>query len=429
MLLIYSDSVTPRTEYIFELVFKHEFGLQFTSTTDINIFHSHKDEKICYSAQQQDNCIYIKPSSLLFETSIYELDVQVASKRGIPVLFSNESGSGFDIFAAIFYMVTRYEEYLFFTADKHGRYQASETVAYKNNFLQKPVVNIWLQIFKEQLLEKYPQMVFKQNAYKAIVTYDIDIAYAYKGRGLFRTIGATAKDVLTLKLKKLFGRFKTLATNKDPWDVYEYLEITIKQKKLNSIFFFLLGNYSSHDKNIKHSHSLMVKLVNKISSFSDIGIHPSYKSSLYPKKITLEKKRLEKISGKPINKSRQHYLNFKLPDTYNELIKAGISEDYSMGFADSAGFRAGICTPFYFYDLQNEKATSLKIFPVTCMEGTFLYYLKMTPKDSLPIIENLIKEVKIVQGTFISIWHNNTVSDQKEFKGWKWLHNEMLGKI
>ena len=173
----------------------------------------------------------------------------------------------------------------------------------------------------------------------------------------------------------------------------------------------------------------MKALVKKISSFSDIGIHPSYKSSVIPEKILIEKSRLEKISNKPITKSRQHYLRFNLPGTYNQLLAAGITEDYSMCFAGMPGFRAGICSPFYFYDLKIEKATELKIFPVTFMEGTFLYYLKLHPKESLDIIFSLINEVYKVNGTFISIWHNDTVSDEGIYKGWKWVHNEMIRKI
>ena len=138
---------------------------------------------------------------------------------------------------------------------------------------------------------------------------------------------------------------------------------------------------------------------------------------------------MKKLSNKKITKSRQHYLRFTLPDTYNHLAAAGIKDDYSMCFADLPGFRAGTCTPFYFYDLKNEKQTTLKIFPATFMDGTFLYYLKSQPAESLQIIDDLINEVKKVEGTFISIWHNNTVSDDDEFKEWKRVHDEMVKRI
>ena len=146
-------------------------------------------------------------------------------------------------------------------------------------------------------------------------------------------------------------------------------------------------------------------------------------------KETEKQKNVVEEKNKQITKSRQHYLKFKLPDTYNQLAAAGIMQDYSMGFAETPGFRAGTCKPFYFYDLRNERSTLFKVFPITCMEASFLYYSKRKPAESLDIILALINEVKKVDGTFISIWHNNTVSDDGIFKEWKWVHNEMIKRV
>ena len=172
----------------------------------------------------------------------------------------------------------------------------------------------------------------------------------------------------------------------------------------------------------------MKYLVKKIMAFSGIGIHPSFNSSSLPGKIIIEKERLEEMSGKKIIKSRQHFLKFNLPDTYHSLLAAGITEDYSMGFPTMPGFRAGTCKPFYFYDLKNEKATGLKIFPVTMMEGSFMNS-KTGLDESLQQIFNLIKEVKKVQGTFISIWHNHTVSETTEYSNWRKIHDQMIRAI
>lgn len=430
MLLIYLPAITKRSEYVFEMIFKNELGLGYAATTDSNKFETHQQEKINYSSSRFGKEIFIRCSSLLFDQSIKKINVSIGSINDVPVLFADDKCDiGFDIFAAVFYMVSRYEEYIPFTTDEHGRFKAQDSIAYQNNFLQLPVVNIWINHFKNILQQKFPSLQFNSSSFKAILTYDIDIAYAYRGRNILRTASATVRDIFTLRINNIFKRMKSLFGHKDPWDVYDSLQEIIIKNKFSSIFFFLLGDYSRYDKNINNKHPLMKALVKKISSFSDIGIHPSYKSSVISEKILIEKSRLEKISDKPITKSRQHYLRFNLPGTYNQLLAAGIAEDYSMCFAGMPGFRAGICSPFYFYDLKNEKATELKIFPVTFMEGTFLYYLKLHPKESLDIIFSLINEVYKVNGTFISIWHNDTVSDEGIYKGWKWVHDEMLGKI
>lgn len=430
MLLIYIKAITKRSEYIFELIFKNELGLEYFATTDTEKFETYQQEKINYSSARFGEEIFINSSSLLFERSIKKINVITESMEDVPVLFADASCDiGFDIFAAVFYMVTRYEEYLPFTPDEHGRFEASDSLAYQNNFLQLPVVNIWIKKLKNILRQKFPSLQFKSSSFKAIVTYDIDIAYAFRGKNILRTAGATVRDILTLKINNIPKRLRSLLSHKDPWDIYASLQEMILKNKAEHIFFFLLSDYSRYDKNLSYKHPLMKTLIKKISSFSEIGIHPSYKSSVITEKILIEKSRLEKITNKGITKSRQHYLRFNLPGTYNQLLSAGITEDYSMGFAGIPGFRAGICTPFYFYDLQNEKATELKIFPITIMEGTFLYYLKLKPKESLKTIFSLINEIKKVDGTFISIWHNDTISDDGIYKGWKWVHDEMVIKI
>jgi hypothetical protein len=431
MLLIYLPAITSRSEYVFELIFKYELSIKYDITTDIKFYETHKYEKINYSSKRIGEEIFIKASPLLFECSIEKINISVEKKYETTVLFSNNASCdiGFDIFAAVFYMVSRYEEYLPFIPDKHGRFKAADSLAFQNNFLPYPVVNIWIKYFKHSLLKKYPSLQIQSTIFKALITYDIDVAYAFTGRNMFRSAGATVNDIVRLKFKNIFKRISVLFNGEDPWDVYDFLKATITKNNLSSIFFFLLGDYSRHDKNINFNHRKMTELVNKVSEFSDIGIHPSYKSSVHPEKILIEKARLEKIAGKQITKSRQHYLKFNLPGTYNQLLAAGIAEDFSMGFADTPGFRAGTCTPFYFYDLENESSTGLKIFPMTCMEAGFLYYSKLNPNESLGVILALINEVKKVEGLFICIWHNNTVSDDRIYKNWKWVHNEMIKGI
>ena len=97
-----------------------------------------------------------------------------------------------------------------------------------------------------------------------------------------------------------------------------------------------------------------------------------------------------------------------------------------MGFPSEAGFRAGTSKPFYFYDLKNEKATPLKIFPVTFMDANFMNDKISAREKIMENITGLIHQVKEVNGTFISIWHNHTVSETEEFKGWRYIHDQMI---
>jgi hypothetical protein len=428
MLLIYLSKTSARCRYVLDLVFKEESGIEFRTTNDVREFEVYTGEKLNYSPAKIANEFFIKASPFLFESEIKKQQIKVVEKDSVQFLFPNEDDDlGFDIFSAVFFMVSRYEEYLPFTPDEFGRFNAQDSLAVHNNFLHLPIVNIWIKFFQQALQKKCPSLRIKATSFIAILTYDIDVAFQFSGRSFGRTIGSVAKDLLSVNFKNIRERTKTLSkSKKDPWDVYNDLQKIILKNKLQSVFFFLLSDKTKHDRNLNYQDPVMKDLVNKIQGFSEIGIHPSFYSSIFPVKIVIEKERLEKISEKKITKSRQHYLKFLLPDTYNSLLATGITEDYSMGFSKMPGFRAGTCKPFYFYDLKNEKATDLKIFPITFMEGTLM---DLKPGDALKKILELLKEVKNVGGTFIPLWHNHTISETAEYGAWKNVHDQMIEEM
>jgi hypothetical protein len=97
-----------------------------------------------------------------------------------------------------------------------------------------------------------------------------------------------------------------------------------------------------------------------------------------------------------------------------------------MRYASLVGFRASICTPFNFYDLDNELETKLKIHPFAAMEGTFKYYMNVPPEDAIKNMKSLIDAVKSVDGIFISLWHNDSLNDRGIWQGWRKVYEEMV---
>lgn len=132
-----------------------------------------------------------------------------------------------------------------------------------------------------------------------------------------------------------------------------------------------------------------------------------------------EKDRLEDIIDRPVTQSRQHYLKLRFPKTYQNLLKLGIANDYTMGFASLAGFRAGTCTPFPFFDLSKNQCTELMIFPFQVMDVTLKNYMHLNPEKASQLIEELMLEVKKVDGTFISLWHNESLKESGQWAGWR----------
>ena len=142
--------------------------------------------------------------------------------------------------------------------------------------------------------------------------------------------------------------------------------------------------------------------------------------------MRLEQSRLQKIVMREISKSRQHFIKLSFPSTYRQLIDADITDDFSMGFSGEIGFRAGICTSFYFYDLERETETRLRIHPFAVMDATLRYYMKIMPAEALSYVGPIIKEIKAVNGTFITIWHNESISNKKPWEGWRGVYEEII---
>ena len=432
MLLIYSDIRSARLSYILKTFFTDFLKVPYELTYDASWFKDYPHEKISYGKERIAGEFFIARVDILIEGPVTLLSPGAFKIGSNSYLFPVDQPADlpYDIFAAAFFMITRYEEYLPFTPDDHGRFSSSSSLSAKYYFLQHPVVDEWIMQLSYALHEKFPGFLTPSSKFSAIMSYDIDVAYEYKGRGILRNVGSTVKDLLKLDFDRILSRFKVyLGLINDSYDSFNEILHSCKKSNLEPLFFFLVGNYSAHDKNLPYNSSQMKSLINELSQASAIGVHPSYLSSLNSKMMSVEKKRMERISGKKITRSRQHFLKLSLPGTYRNLILAGITEDFTMGFADAPGFRAGTSKPFYFYDLQKEEATTLKVFPITFMDGNFIKHLRMQPSEAMTVISQLIASVHAVNGTFISLWHNHTLSNKGMYKGWKFVHDTMIKEI
>lgn len=429
MLLIYTHKITHRVKYILNLVFTDVLGVVFELTTDADFFKKHNGPKLSYTINPVCDELFFTSRSLLFEHGITEQNVSVFDYKNVKVFFATGKASAlpFDVFAASFYLVTRYEEYLPHIRDEHDRFIAEDSLAFTNGFLHKPVVNIWIMWVKEQIQNKYPELVFPERKYEFISTIDIDNAYAYREKGFTRSVGGYLKSLSKLSMSEMTERTKVLlGFKKDPYDTYAFQMETIKKYKLKAIYFFLLGDYGVNDKNLPVESKKFQSLIKMLGDYAQVGIHPSYGSNTNKEQLRKEVERLSKVLHRDVTKSRQHFLKLTLPETYRNLIDLDITDDYTMGFASQVGFRAGICTSFNFYDLDLELETKLKVHPFAVMEGTLKYYMNVHPEDAMEKIRPLIDEVRAVNGQFMSLWHNDTLNDQKLWAGWKEVYEEMV---
>jgi hypothetical protein len=432
MLLIFSSASSPRLIYTFDFIFRELIGSPYRLTNDANEFRQSTEPKLSYSEAPVGDELFFFSTKLLFEKGIREQDISVFDWENSKAFFATHPKYEFpfDPFAASFYLVSRYEEYLPHLRDAHDRFDVKESLAWKKGFLQKPLVDIWARRLKETLRKKFPRLEFPKKSYQYISTIDIDNAYAFREKGIVRTTGALARSFLQGNLPAFVNRIAVLAGFRhDPYDTYDDLFAIQQEHALRCIYFFLLGDYSENDKNVPATSKRLQSLIKQIADYNECGIHPSYASNSLPEKISAEKTRLRKIIRRDVTKSRQHFLMLKFPSTYRNLLDHDISDDYTMGHAGDVGFRASTCSPFLFYDLDREAATRLRVHPFALMDATFKYYLKVKPEEALNMIRSLADEVRDVDGTLISLWHNESLSEIYPWTGWKALYSQMVRAV
>lgn len=416
---IFAIGNMPRLRYVADLLLHEILGLSWEIVTDKRKLG--KYPVINYSDDSIPGSFKICPAPLLNDTGVSTQEIMVTEWKSLPVFFqtSHDSDLPFDIFAASFYLITRYEEYLDFIPDEFGRFKSSGSLAFNNGFLGIPVIDLWARELAIALVRKYQTLAFKRNNYDALLTVDVDEPYAYLGKGLFGNIGGFIHD-LTTKKGQAAKRFDTIAKReKDPYEVFDYVLETINRNGSETNFFIPVGNPSEYDKNPSWKNEEYKRLIVRIAEKYKVGLHPSFKASGGLLVLMTELGRLESLLKKEIICSRFHFLKIVMPKSYRNLSSAGITEDFSMGYQDETGFRAGIARPFMFYDVLEDRITNLRIFPFQAMDITLSGYKKMKPDDAKETIGNMISQTRKVGGLFVSIWHNTTLLDTPECRGWR----------
>ncbi len=429
MLLIYTHKITPRVSYIFKHIFMRMLHIPIEFTTKIEEFIPYKGAKISYVDKPILDEISIKPHSLLFEQGVSNIDIHVGNWDEVPCFFLTDIKRmiPFDIFAASFYLISRYEEYLPHVLDQHLRFSGVDSLAQKHHFLEKPVIDIWALKLLNILKTSYPNLIYQERTFKYLSTIDVDLAFSLKHKGVIRSFLGFFKDFMNFNFQNIKARTLVLLNlQKDPFNTFDQLQEIQEKYQINTHFFFLLADYTTFDTNNSVYSPKFQSLIKSVADFAPVGIHPSYFTMKNFEKLKIEVKRLEDIINRPIKMSRQHFLRLKLPDTYHHLIDLEIAEDYTMGYSKYPGFRASTCTPFYFFDLDYEIQTPLKIIPFAVMDATLNEYMHLAPEEGYLKIMQLLDTVKSVNGTFVTLFHNDTLSENERWKGWSTIYERVV---
>ena len=438
-MIVYSNKITPRLQYITDFIGKEIIGEPFQLTSDNFYFNDYTGPKINYSHTKIDNEeLRINSCSLLFEESILKQEITVFEIDGLKAFFKTVGDYPFDIFAAAFYLLSRYEEYLPHQKDMYGRYAHENSVAFREGFLNVPLVNTWIEDFKKTLKRKFPTFNFhaspkesSRRIFNFQPTYDIDEAFAFKNKELSKIAGGIVRSLVNREWSIVNERWKVLRGKaNDPYDAYEWMNKLHEKNSLRPLYFFHVAmEKGKYDKNIPPSHPAIQQLMKQHAEKYPIGIHPSWASGDDETLLENEIRVLESATGKKITASRQHYIRFTLPGTFRRLIAAGISDDYSMGYGSINGFRASVASCFFWYDLENERQTDLLLHPFCFMEANSFFEQKHLPQRAYEEMMHYYNAVKDVNGTLITIWHNNFLGTYPLFSGWRDVYEEFVQQV
>jgi len=427
MLLVYTHKVTPRVRYIFKQICTRILGIPVSFTSTIEEFIAHDDLKMSYAKQPLGKELFVRSHDLLHEQGLAFLTINVNDWGDTKCFFAtgDKSHLPYDIFAASFYLLTRYEEYLPHVQDEYGRFVAEESIAYKNGFLYQPVVDVWAYKFLTVLRSFYPDFNLSNRNYQINPIIDVPMAYDFKQKGIMRTFGGTMFDLGRFRFRRLYQRYSVLfGIKKDPYDTFSYIINRQKASKSKFNVFFLIGNYSTYDKNININKKVFISLIKSMADYCKVGLKVSFFALEDMELLKKEKRTMEEVINTPLNSSRHSFSKLNLPDSYRNLVELEIMEDYTMGYIDKLGFRAGTCTPFFFYDLDYETKTPLLINTFHVIDSALLKYNSLLDKKKT--LNEVIDQIKRVNGTFSPVFHNYTFSDEPKWEGFKELFNIIL---
>ena len=428
-ILIFVSRRSQRLDYIFHHLFGRILRVPYRFTSRIEEFVAYNGPKFSYTTKAFGQEFHVFDSGFLYEKGVRPREIAKGYWRNLPVIFHTAEPASipFDLFAAAFYLISRYEEYLPYEPDEHGRFPYARSIAQSMGFLDRPIVEQWLLNFVQALQEKFPAFRVPQPEFRFEPLVNVAVSHLYKHKGPLRFVGGVVDNLFRLHLRNAWARIKYAHfKRKDPYDTFYKFIALKKQTRIPMRFFFLLGVYSRFDHNISPSRPALKRIVKTVADYADTGLLVSYEAAGYPQRIKQEKNILEDLVHKPVETAHYHYYRNRLPQAYQQLLELEFTDDYTMGYARITGYRASTAHPFPFYDLQEERPRELTVHPVVINDYQLNFIYKYSPGEALSALIETGNEIRRLGGVFHPVFHNAVLSEYEEWKGWSKVFTELL---
>ncbi|MBQ2594038.1 MAG: polysaccharide deacetylase family protein [Candidatus Riflebacteria bacterium] len=425
-----SDKFFIEKKYIIRILFKEFLGLDYTLS--INNEKNNRYEIILPNNKKLlfEDCFWVDSDESYLKKDKLPVKVdfsfnQFIVEQNIPIIYGNERievsedliNCGIDIFASSFFMLTRWEEYVNETRDQHNRFPATASLAFRFGFLDRPLVNEYVEMLWNMLKYLGFEKKRKQHNFEMLLTHDVDSPFKYINwrfglgeicRDLFKNHNIKlATDDLLYKIKS------HLNPDYDPYNTFDFLMNQSERLGLKSHFFFMGGGLNENDGYFDIQNKKIQSLVKEIKKRGHIiGFHPSYEAYKKPELWKSEKENVEKSLNIEVKTGREHYLRFETPYTWQIWEDNKMDWESTLIYADKEGFRCGTCWSFPVFNFLTRKELNLLEKPLIVMEACFFNYQKEAHLESIKERINFLKDkCKKYNGTFVYLWHNSHLAN------------------
>lgn len=408
-IVIYTQRITNRLRYVCNHIFKRTLQTDYCITTNRGDFSA--DAYILeYSEQPSGLYPFIPASGLVWEEGMIKEGFcpEVTGEKDERRLFPNDIGVNglldFDLFSAVFYCLSLYQAYTSIGKDQHGRIDFTHWSIRDMKLDRFPYVEIWIRKLQHQLNIQGVSARMQVPPHLHL-SFDIDHCWAYKNRTIPRTLRGMGGDLLKGRFINLKRRISVLAGwSPDPYQPFFFWLDNHRDKHIT--LFFLMREGQLDSLNVWNDEKKA--LIQQVSQHFQVGLHPSYHVKEQVDRISEEMGMLESSVSKRVTQSRQHYLRWKMPDTFLALHEAGIQQEYSMGYYDQPGFIASTARPFQFYNLESEQSIDMDFHPFCWMDSMNRYYRNMGEEEEFLELQYFIQVAKEANGTAALVFHNDS---------------------
>ena len=336
-----------------------------------------------------------------------------------------------DIFGAAFFMLSRYEEAVLPDRDHHDRFPATASLAYRAGFLDRPLIDEYLEILWTAMQRLWPGLQRKPRQPRTRVTCDVDSPYAYSG-SLKVAARGLAGDLLkrrspALAWRNLRGHWGACRDDYrlDPPRAGLAHIMDVNERAGRAVAFYFIPENTDPGRDTQESldHPRLRPLLRELHARGhEIGIHPGYQTYRHPEALarsvaTLRRVLAEEGIDQPQLGGRQHFLRWETPTTARLWDEQGLDYDSTLSFADRPGFRCGTCREYPLYDLHQRRPLRLRERPLIVMECSVIAerYLGLGYSDqALALMQGYRDTCHRFGGDFTLLWHNAHFSHEAD---------------